>query len=341
MTQILSSPAELLRFDTAGMMTLLEDAPARARRHFQQGQRHPLPSQRPRQILICGMGGSGSTGDLLQALCPESRIPVLVNKSPALPAWVGPETLVIGVSYSGGTAETLQALTRAREAGAQLHLFSAGGALQAFAETHALGHVPLEGGLPPRAALLDMLFALMGSLQTLDLLNLPADPLAGLDFLTAQTPAIAEQALTLARQLQQPMLMLWGADPVSALIALRWKNQFSENSKRLAFCSALPELNHNEMVAMCASCHSQTQLLYLTLASEIAAFDRVSLDLVRAHVAEVILVPALGRNHLEKVLFLTCYGDFVSVWLALLQAIDPTPIAAIDEFKRRIALLSP
>ena len=341
MTQTLSSPTELLRFDAAGMMTLLEDAPARAQRHFQQGQRHPVSACSPHQVLICGMGGSGSTGDLLQALCPDSRIPVLINKSGRLPAWVGPETLVLGVSYSGGTAETLQALAQAHAAGAQLHLPSAGGAVQAFAEQHALSHVPFQGGLPPRSALLDMLFALLGSLQALDSLQLPAAPEMGLDFLRNETPTIAAEALTLARQLQSHDLMLWGADAFSSLIALRWKNQFSENSKLLATCSALPELNHNEMVAMCASCHSQTLLLYLTLESEISAFDRVSLELARPHLANILPVLARGQHHLERVLYLTCLGDFASVWLALLNATDPTPIAPIDEFKRRIALLSP
>lgn len=338
--------------DQSGMYALIQAAPERARLHFAKGLSAPLslhPDRPIRQILVCGMGGSGSTGDLLQAICPQSALPIWVNKSAELPAWVNAETLVIGVSYSGETAETLACIQAALARGAQIQVLASGGRLAALAQTHALNWVPLDGGLPPRAALFDMLFALLGSLVQAkplsELLGLSqADITGALPFLATLSQAWAlEQASPLASMpylLAQALLpaspLLWGNDSATACIAQRWKNQFSENAKTLASCSVLPELNHNEMVAMCAAYHSQSQLIYLTLGSVDALADRVSLEMVASQLAAVHTLRAEGQNHLERVVYLTCLADFVSVYLALLKETDPTPIAAINEFKRRI-----
>ena len=102
--------AQLTASDASGMLKLLSEAPARAELHWQRGQQHPWPVKAVKQVLVCGMGGSGSTGDLLVSLCPDSQVAIQVNKAETLPAWVNTETLVIGVSYSGQTRETLACL---------------------------------------------------------------------------------------------------------------------------------------------------------------------------------------------------------------------------------------
>ncbi|PIQ24591.1 hypothetical protein COW36_11275 [bacterium (Candidatus Blackallbacteria) CG17_big_fil_post_rev_8_21_14_2_50_48_46] len=349
MNPTLDDLQQLTQFDPSGMLELVKAAPERARLHFQMGQNHPLqaPSDTFHQLLVCGMGGSGSTGDLLQALCTESKLPIWVNKSAKLPAWVDSHTLVIGVSYSGNTAETLACMQAAKARGAHLLVLSSGGALSQFASENGIHCIPIAGGLPPRSALFDMLFALLGSLYQLDSLKLSAaelakslEPLADWAHAFAISPQNPEpEPLKLAKSLRSHDVLFWGSDPETGIIAQRWKNQWSENAKRLAVCSNLPELNHNEMVAMCAAYHSQKALVYLTLNSDVADFDRVSLELVADHIASVTVLQAQGENHLEKVLYLTCLGDFVSVYLALLNQTDPTPIAPIDEFKRRIALI--
>lgn len=339
--------SELLKMDRFGMLRFMEEMPERARLHYQRGLTHALAWEgwKPEQILICGMGGSGSTGDILQAICVQSQIPIGVNKSAYLPAWVNDCTLVIGISYSGQTEETLRCLEQARTLGARLHLLSSGGVLEAWAKDYTLSWVPLEGGLPPRAALFDMLFALLGSLQELTPLRLdPACVEKALDFLSELqhhfepgTPEKPGLVLQLAQALQYQHPLLWAADPSVAPIAQRWKNQLSENAKVLAAWAQLPELNHNEIVAMCATRHSQTVLFYLSLDAVMSEVNRISLDLVRPYVGSLTCVFAQGRNHLEKVLYLTALGDLVSIWLALLNHTDPTPIEAIDEFKRRVA----
>jgi len=330
------------------MLAHVKSAPERARLHWRRGLQFEWaePRQEIWQILVCGMGGSGSTGDLLQALCSKAEIPILVNKSGQIPAWVGSHTLVIGVSYSGNTAETLASIEEAKDRGAELLLLSSGGRLNDFACKEDLPLLKLDGGLPPRSALFDMLFALLGILVTWPTLQLEQlefeTTLDRLEQLSQDWFLKPEKQVplpfSLAEQLLNHELVFWGGDPATALIAQRWKNQWAENAKARATWSVLPELNHNEMVAMCADHHSSLALVYFTLEDDIQCMDQVTLDMVKPHVAHLEKIHALGANQTNKIFYLTYLGDFLSVYLALLKHEDPTPIYAIDTFKQRIAV---
>ncbi|PKL74935.1 MAG: hypothetical protein CVV27_17955, partial [Candidatus Melainabacteria bacterium HGW-Melainabacteria-1] len=212
--------SSLLAPDAFGMLELVSESPRRGRRNYTLGQAQPwLPGDRELwQILVCGMGGSGSTGDLLQLIADRAGVPVLVNKSVHLPAWVGPHTLVIGVSYSGNTFETLSCLRQAQVQGAALLGLGSGGELASLAAEADFPMLRIEGGLPPRAALFDMLFALLGCLEDLSLLGLnPNEIIEGLnclDRLSQDWNVLVDGPeplpLDLARRLIDTEPMLWG-----------------------------------------------------------------------------------------------------------------------------------
>src|SRR5262249_22143923 len=69
-------------------------------------------------LLIVGMGGSASAGDVLvDWLGSRFDFPVAVSRSPRLPKWVGRKTLAVFLSYSGETWETLEAMRGALRIG--------------------------------------------------------------------------------------------------------------------------------------------------------------------------------------------------------------------------------
>ncbi len=328
--------------DAAGMLASIMKAPARAKAHFQKGLDAPYSGHPDFQhVLVCGMGGSGSTGDFLQASCPEARVPITVHKNPMLPRWVNETTLVICVTYSGNTAETLGCLEQALSQGAQVHVLTSGGKALAKAEQEQLSHIKVDGGLPPRAALFDMLFALLGSLAELEVLAIDKQAVAAaadhLQQLAQQWQLTAENAypMTLAQQLQDHRAHFWGRCGGADTVAMRWKNQLAENAKMLSSWSALPELNHNEIVPFCHQRFPQTALVYLRL--EHSPFDQISLEQVGEYVGQTLTVEAEGATPLSRLLYLVYLADFVSVYLAYLQDVDPTPIQAIDTLKQRMA----
>ena len=64
------------------------------------------------------MGGSGVAGDVLAAVCgPGCPVQIRPVHDYQLPGWVGAADLVIAVSCSGGTEETIAAADRRGAAG--------------------------------------------------------------------------------------------------------------------------------------------------------------------------------------------------------------------------------
>ena len=144
---------------------------------------------------ISALGGSAIGGSLAEALWRDSlRAPVAVNRAATLPGWVGPGHLVVAVSYSGGTAETLAAARRARErrrrasrsppATRSAQLTSAGGGKV----------VRVPGGLPPRAALGSLFGALAAVLEHAGVTARPSPATSA----PPRTPATPSRAIAAA-----------------------------------------------------------------------------------------------------------------------------------------------
>ena len=82
------------------------------------------------QVLVLGMGGSGIAGDVVEAIAaPRMSIPVIVSKGYECPSFVGRRTLVMAVSFSGETEETLHAASIAHDLGARIVAVTGGGSL--------------------------------------------------------------------------------------------------------------------------------------------------------------------------------------------------------------------
>jgi glucose/mannose-6-phosphate isomerase len=123
----------LTRLDPHGMMALTLDFPAQCERAMQIASDAPAPAlpRTPRQVVVCGMGGSAIGGDYLRALFEEyGDLPVQVIRDYTLPRSVDAHTLVFAVSYSGNTEETLACYGQARAREAMIIAISSGGELQ-------------------------------------------------------------------------------------------------------------------------------------------------------------------------------------------------------------------
>src|SRR5665648_871473 len=101
------------------------------------GAAAPAPPSRPTGVVVCGMGGSAIGADLVLACLPRLPVPVAVVRGYGLPAWVGATTLVVAVSYSGDTEETLTCAAEGLERGCTPICIASGGAL---AYTHLRAH---------------------------------------------------------------------------------------------------------------------------------------------------------------------------------------------------------
>lgn len=308
-----------------------------------------IPPAEPASLAICGMGGSAIGADLVLACLPGLSVPATVVRGYALPEWVGRETLVVVVSYSGGTEEALACAAQARARGCAPVCVASGGRLTAYAEGEGLPHVLVPGGRQPRAAVGLLSMPLLATLEACGLCREHAGDVAAAAVRLEQDNAVfgpdrdeaGNPAKTLARRLVERLVVTYGAGPTGP-VARRWKGQINENAKAPAFFNELPELDHNEIMGWTSLPHLTASTIAVFLCDE-SGDERLTRRVehtARAYEALGVgteVVAARGDSPLGRLFSLVQLGDYVSCYLALLYGVDPTPVDAIQALKASLA----
>jgi glucose/mannose-6-phosphate isomerase len=298
-----------------------------------------IPNQdRPGGLIVCGMGGSAIGGDLAAAaLGDRATRPITTVRGYALESWTGPDSLVLCASYSGNTEETLACFEAAGAAGAGRVALTTGGQLAEAARADGVPVIGVPAGMQPRAA---VIYMIVGVLECAALCGAAPGVHAEIDtaaeLLGTIAPADAEP---LAETLRGTVPVIHGAGPTTA-VARRWKTQINENAEAAAFWSELPEANHNEICSWeRGRAAAPLSGVFLEDPDQHPRVRR-RIELTAAAVeragAPALRVPARGETRLERVLSLIMLGDLVSVKLAELDGVDPTPVEALDRFKAEL-----
>jgi glucose/mannose-6-phosphate isomerase len=299
---------------------------------------------RPGGLVVCGMGGSAIGGDLATAaLGDRATRPITTVRNYGLESWAGPDSLVLCASYSGNTEETLACFDAAGAAGAGRVALTTGGKLAEAAREEGVPVIGVPAGMQPRAA---VLYMTIGALECAALCGAAPGLHSEIDTATALLERLAgewgpdagddAEPKAIARALQGSVPVVHGAGPTAA-VARRWRTQLNENAKAAAFATELPEANHNEICGWERG--RRTAPLSAVLLEDADQHPRLHkrLELTAAQVeragAPAIRVEAHGDSRLERVLSLVLLGDLMSVYLAVLEGVDPTPVEAIDRFK--------
>jgi glucose/mannose-6-phosphate isomerase len=298
-----------------------------------------------RSVVFCGMGGSAVAGDVLRSVFRDRLgVPVEVNRSPELPAHAGPHSLVVVSSYSGNTSETLGAFREATKRGCRAIVVTSGGTIAEEAHGAGVPVVGVPGGFQPRAAMGWLAFTALGALEAAGLLPPLAEDVAeaagevearaaecGPVSLTGENPA-----KRLAKELDERIPVVWGAEGIGATAAARWKTQFNENGKMPAWWSSMSELDHNEVVGWTepfGGAHAVIALRHEAEDPEIAARFPLSLQIAADAGADTHEVWATGRSSLARLMSLIALGDFTSAYVAIRKGVDPTPVDVIQRLK--------
>jgi glucose/mannose-6-phosphate isomerase len=143
-------------------------------------------------------------------------------------------------------------------------------------------------------------------------------------------------AKTLARGLRGTIPQISGAE-LTAPVAYRWKTQINENAKAPAFASELPEMCHNELVGWeGARALGQFSAVFLD-DSDLHPRVRQRIELTRGLIASrggaTFRIESIGQTRLERLVSLVLLGDLVSLYLAVLRAVDPEPVEASEALK--------
>jgi glucose/mannose-6-phosphate isomerase len=337
------SPAAVQAADPQGMLSDVLDQPVQIRDALWRVESAGIPARDlPGGLVVCGMGGSAIGGDLaLAAIDGRATRPISTVRGYELSPWVGEETMVLCASYSGDTEETLACFEAAGKVGAVRIALTTGGRLAAAARDEGVPVIGVPSGFQPRAAVVYMTVgalecaALCGAAPSFrDELEAAAGTLS--ELASAWGPEGDDDALPkeLARRLEGAIPVIHGAG-LTAPVARRWKTQLNENAKVPAFWAELPEANHNEVSGWGEAGElGPLRGLFLDDPS-LSPRLRQRLELTAATLGPRSAgVAAVGaRTGVERVLGLVLLGDLVSVYLATLRGVDPTPVDAIERLK--------
>ncbi len=299
-------------------------------------------------VVVAGMGGSALAATMLKSW-PGLTVPFEVVRDYELPGYVGEQTLVIVSSYSGNTEETLAAAEEAVRRKAQVVVVAAGGKLIEFATSHDYPFFQLPGGMQPRMAVfynlaaLVQLFAGLGLIDKkhIDELHAAAEWLKGqVNSWRPDVPTKDNQAKQIALEVMGKSAVIYGG-PLFYPAAYKWKINFNENAKNVAWCNQLPEFNHNEFLGW-TSHPVQKPYAVIDLRSNLE-HERVqkrfeiSERLLSGKRPAPIVVEAQGETLLQQLLWVITLGDFVSLYVALLNGLNPTPVDLIEKLKVALA----
>ncbi|MEV8633691.1 bifunctional phosphoglucose/phosphomannose isomerase [Streptosporangium sp. NPDC051023] len=350
--------------DPSGMLRAVAASAAQVRASYRGAREADLAQVtrdgRPRAIVVAGMGGSGIAGDILNAVCGHGvPLPIVTVRSYQLPGWVGATDLVVAVSCSGKTEETLAVAMEAVRRGCRLLVLAAADSpLHAVARQAGAPFVPVNTGGQPRAAVWALSIPLVVAAAELGLVQADDEVFETvakrLEDVAHQCRPTSESFInpgkSLAMELAETVPMIWGTSPPAAVAAYRWASQLNENGKYPAVWGEIPEVNHNQVVAFDGPLAQRDifsdeagRSLRLFMLRDVEEHPQVarrreaSVRMAEDRGVPVTQIVAEGLHPLERLATLIELGDYATTYLALGYGIDPTPVSAITELKARIS----
>ena len=340
--------------DKSGMLKLISSFPDLLleglgyARKFQVEQ-----SDLPSNVLILGYGGSAISGDILRNwLFKKIAVPVEICRDLELPGYINKKTLVICVSYSGETQETLRLLGETINTESKIAAVTSGGTMGKLCERHRIPMVKLRAGLQPRAALPLLFPALTQILSAFNVIEEMHSEIKE----TAEELRIHAQKLSpsaslninpskkLAVELLDSVPSIYSLERMSS-VARRMKDQLNENSKILAKFDLIPESCHNEIEGtlgnqISGQSHLKFPLIFIRDERE-SPDEKIRMETFQKRFRTIGFGPiheirTNANTNLSRILLPINFGDFVSAYLAIARGFDPTPVYFIDEFKKII-----
>ncbi len=328
---------EIEKIDKSNMRQTILDFP----KQFQLGleiAKNVKTSGKFDGIVIASMGGSALPADILNIWMNKykSKLPLYIHHDYGLPDYINNKHLVICISYSGNTEETLSAFEQARKKKLKIIAITSGGKLVELCKKYRIPYAKIPAGFQPRMALGFQFAALIKVLVKSGLIRDNLKDLSGLEKILKPN-SFEIQGQKLAKKLKGRIPVIYSSNRLNSLSRI-WKINLNENSKIPAFNNCFPELNHNEIIGF-TNPQKKFHLILLqdpTDHPRILKRMKLTTNLIKKKVAGIDIINIKGKDILSKIFSNILLANWTSYWLALEHKIDPTPIKMIEEFKKKL-----
>jgi len=296
-------------------------------------------------LCICGMGGSALVGNLLNAWLnrKEIEIPLLIQRDYSLPHLIDKDWLVITISYSGNTEETLSCFKKAVGNNLNLIAMTSDGEIKNKAQRNGIQTIKIPDGVPPRMSLGYQFASLI---QVLNKTHITDKGISEVKELEQQlNPKNSkDKGKEIAEELKDKIPIIYASNRLKILARI-FKIKFNENSKSPSFWNYFPELNHNEMTGF-ETIDEQLKGLqdkfFIMMLKDSEDHNRIQkrMTLTKEMLTKKGLTSRIieteGNSFLEKVFNTLLLGDWISFYLAKEYKIDPEPVEMVEEFKKKM-----
>lgn len=345
------------RVDASKMLDLVIHLPDQVEESWRALKKARVQSVRGKApVVLCGMGGSSIGAQLLRDLIQhDAAVPLYLESTYALPAFADKTTPVICISYSGNTKEVLSCFQNALMRGCPAIVITSGGLLAEEADAAGVRVIRVPAGMPPRAALGHLFVPLISLVSRWGIYPVTDEEVDSavrksrklVEKYSLEADPVDSRALQLAKRLYGKTPIIYSGDGLLSAAAYRWKCQFNENSKSMAFANRFPELGHNEIMGW--ECPERLRSDYfLIVLRDGEDHPRVQRGMEAAYkmleplVSGAALIDSEGdegrAGRLGRLLSIILLGDFTSVYLAVEYGRDPTPIEKIERIKEELRM---
>jgi len=332
--------ATIEKYDLQKMYKIYDKWPEIARQSFESDQ-EPVNFDGIDHIVFAGMGGSGAIGDIFSAILSKTKIHVNVVKGYLLPTTVDSNTLVITVSVSGNTAETLTILDSAYKTKCKIIAFSSGGKMLEYCTKNKIEHRFIPKYHSPRASFTSYLYTILKVLHSaLEIKR--QDVLESITELENLSKKICSCNLTknnpslnLARWITDILMIYYPSGLQS--VATRFKNVLQENVKMHVIAEDVVEACHNGIVSWERKSNIKP-ILIQGKDDHIKTKERWNIikkyfDQNKIDYMEII---SIEGSILSKIINLIYILDYCSIYKAILIETNPTPVKSIEFIKERL-----
>lgn len=337
---ILLDNSRIEKYDSQGMHKIYDKWSDIAQESFESNQK-TVNFESVKDIIFVGMGGSGAIGDIFSSILSKTKIHVNVVKGYLLPQTVDSKTLVIVVSVSGNTDETLTILDSANKIGCKIIAFSSGGKIQEYCQQNKIEYRFVKKYHSPRASFTSYLYSMLKVLYSCLEIN-QDDIIESLNELKKYNNKMSSlnltnenSALNLAESIKGiPMIYYpFGLQAV----ATRFKNSLQENAKIHASTEDIMEFCHNGIVAW-EKPSDHIPILIQGVDDYVKTKERWRIveKFFSENNIKFLKITSTSGSILTKIINLIYLLDMTSIFLAINHETDPTYVKSIEYIKKNL-----